>query len=145
MNCFNTIKDKLITVVKEQMECLEKVDAKEMGEVIDMIKDLEQCIYYQTVIQAMTGNEYGFIDSDECDMYQSDYFKHLDQLASKGLKQAYMDTKRTNIAHSEKIARLNAFVEAFKTDMNKMIENTTEQERQILRGALNEYASTIPG
>lgn len=32
---------------------MDKVDAKELGEVIDMIKDLEEAIYYCTVVEAM--------------------------------------------------------------------------------------------
>lgn len=32
---------------------LQNVDAKELGEVIDMIKDLEEAIYYKTITEAM--------------------------------------------------------------------------------------------
>jgi hypothetical protein len=33
---------------------LSEVDTKELGEAIDMIKDLEEAIYYCTVTEAMT-------------------------------------------------------------------------------------------
>jgi hypothetical protein len=36
---------------------LQSVDAKELGEVIDMIKDLEEAIYYCTIVEAMEGNK----------------------------------------------------------------------------------------
>jgi hypothetical protein len=37
------------------MDHLECVDAKELGEVIDMIKDVEEAMYYHTIVEAMEG------------------------------------------------------------------------------------------
>ena len=34
-------------------ECLEAVNTEEMGEVIDMIKDIEKTLYYATLIETM--------------------------------------------------------------------------------------------
>lgn len=50
---FQEIKKQLLTQVESQMAHLECVDTKEMGEVIDMIKDLEEAIYYCTITEAM--------------------------------------------------------------------------------------------
>ena len=47
------IKYKLLSCVEEQMHDLSIVDAEELGEVIDMIKDIEEAIYYCTVVEAM--------------------------------------------------------------------------------------------
>lgn len=47
------IKDKLLSCVEEQMHDLTNVDAEELGEVIDMIKDMEEAIYYCTIVEAM--------------------------------------------------------------------------------------------
>ena len=51
------MKETLIDCVKTQMTHLEQVDAKELGEAIDMIKDLSEAIYYCTVTEAMEGKE----------------------------------------------------------------------------------------
>ena len=48
------MKDSLICVVENQLCNLEEVDTEELGEAIDMIKDLEEAIYYCTVTEAMT-------------------------------------------------------------------------------------------
>lgn len=50
------IKDTLIGLVQGQMTNLQCVDTKELGEVIDMIKDLEEAQYYCTVVEAMEAN-----------------------------------------------------------------------------------------
>ena len=47
------MKEALMCCVENQLNHLEQVDAKELGEAIDMIKDLEEAIYYKTVVDAM--------------------------------------------------------------------------------------------
>ena len=51
------MKEMLTSAVQGQMTHLESVDAKELGEAIDMIKDLAEAIYYCTVTEAMEGKE----------------------------------------------------------------------------------------
>lgn len=51
------MKDTLMCAVEMQLCDLSEVDTKELGEAIDMIKDLEEAIYYCTVTEAMQGNK----------------------------------------------------------------------------------------
>ena len=59
MNRFKTMEEALMNCVQSQMTHLETVDAKELGEVIDMIKDLEEAMYYCTITEAMHKKEEG--------------------------------------------------------------------------------------
>ena len=47
------MKESLMCCIENQLNHLESVDTKELGEAIDMIKDLEEAIYYKTVVDAM--------------------------------------------------------------------------------------------
>ena len=47
------IKSTLIAQIQGQMGKLDCVNTKELGEVIDMVKDLEEAIYYCTITKAM--------------------------------------------------------------------------------------------
>lgn len=47
------MKEILMCAVEEQLCHLENTDAEELGEVIDMIKDLEEAEYYHSVVKAM--------------------------------------------------------------------------------------------
>ena len=47
------IKESLIAQIQAQMGHLERVDTEELGDAIDMIKDLEEAIYYCTITEAM--------------------------------------------------------------------------------------------
>lgn len=51
------MKEMLIAQVEGQLGNLQQVDAEELGEVIDMIKDLDEAIYYCTVTKAMEDSE----------------------------------------------------------------------------------------
>ena len=52
------IKQSLLDCAYCQVDNLHNVDAKELGEVIDMIKDIEETIYYYTVTEAMVSKGY---------------------------------------------------------------------------------------
>ena len=47
------MKENLMCYVQAQMGNLQGVDAKELGEAIDMIKDLEETLYYCSIVEAM--------------------------------------------------------------------------------------------
>jgi len=53
MERIKTIKESILNKVLEQTGHLDKVNAKELGEAVDMIKDLAEAIYYCTITEAM--------------------------------------------------------------------------------------------
>lgn len=53
MDQLKTLKEQFLAQVQGQMGNLAKVDTKEMGEVIDIIKDLSEASYYCAVTEAM--------------------------------------------------------------------------------------------
>ena len=57
MEQLKNMKKCLMTSVQSQMNDLKNVDTKELGEAIDMIKDLSEAIYYCTVTEAMEGKD----------------------------------------------------------------------------------------
>ena len=57
MERLKNMKETLMGCVQGQMCHLEAVDTKELGEAIDMIKDLSEAIYYCTITEAMEEKE----------------------------------------------------------------------------------------
>lgn len=47
------MKETLASCIEGQLGNLQSVDAKELGEVVDMVKDLEEAIYYCSITKAM--------------------------------------------------------------------------------------------
>lgn len=51
------VKDVLLCEVESQLGDLKCVDAKELGEVVDMVKDMEEAMYYCSITKAMKERE----------------------------------------------------------------------------------------
>lgn len=57
MEDLKSVKKTLMGQVQAQMGDLSKVNTHELGEVIDMVKDLEEAIYYCSIVKAMEDKE----------------------------------------------------------------------------------------
>ena len=57
MERLKAIKSTLVSLVETQLQDVEHTDACELGEVVDMIKDLEEAMYYCAVVKAMEHGE----------------------------------------------------------------------------------------
>lgn len=57
MHRLKHMKEALVAQVENQMSNLSEVDTHELGEAIDMIKDLEEAIYYCSITKAMEEKE----------------------------------------------------------------------------------------
>ena len=88
------MKDSLICVVENQLCNLNEVDTEELGEAIDMIKDLEEAIYYCTVTEAMNNpkKEHGW------EMKKSDHHQKSedDRMYYEGYPMYYADNGHVN-------------------------------------------------
>ena len=73
MKRLEQMKESLISCVQSQISGnLQQVDAKELGEAIDMIKDLEEAIYYCTITKAMNDEESWEKKGHQSPMYYQD-------------------------------------------------------------------------
>ena len=73
------MKETLTCLIENQMSHLDQVDTKELGEAIDMIKDLEEAIYYCTITEAMEGKEKGQKQPHEEYYYRERYDRDMDR------------------------------------------------------------------
>ena len=78
MNNLKSMKEQLTSVVQAQMGNMQNVNAKELGEAVDMIKDLSEAIYYCTITEAMEEKE-----KEEMHYYTDrrypDYYRDVDR------------------------------------------------------------------
>lgn len=80
MERLKSIKDCLIAQVSGQMGKLDQVDAKELGEVVDMIKDMEEACYYAKITEAMEkGEEEKKYYTEYYRPYSRDYLRDMDK------------------------------------------------------------------
>ena len=75
MERLKSIKSTLVSLVETQLGDVEHTDAKELGEVVDMIKDLEEAMYYCAIVEAMEkSKEEG--EDGRSRMGYTDHFPH---------------------------------------------------------------------
>lgn len=71
-----TMKEQLMNCVQGQLGDISKVDAHELGEAIDMIKDLSEAIYYCTITDSMEkGSEKQQQGDTNINYYTTPYYK----------------------------------------------------------------------
>ena len=75
----------LACAVENQLCNLDQADTKELGEAIDMIKDLQEAIYYETITKAMNQKEEeGYWDKAQYDeKYFDERYPHHDPYMTK--------------------------------------------------------------
>ena len=78
MEQLKSIKSTLVSLVQSQLGDIQHTDAKELGEVVDMIKDLEEAMYYCAIVEAMEkSKEEGTEDmAMRSRMGYTEYFPH---------------------------------------------------------------------
>ena len=69
------IKEALVCCVESQMDNLKEVDTKELGEAIDMVKDIEQAMYYCSIVKAMEEND----KEGKVHYVPVDYYRDMDK------------------------------------------------------------------
>lgn len=79
-------KDALLCCVESQLGNLDKVDAAELGEVVDMVKDFEEAMYYCAKIKKMEEEEKTHKEEKE----KEELFKRLEKDHQNEMKQGRM-------------------------------------------------------
>lgn len=84
MEKFKMMKESLMSQIYAQMGNLQNVDTKELGEAIDMIKDLEEAMYYCSIVKAME-------ESQEEKKYATQYYSPIMANNNGGNNRMYYD------------------------------------------------------
>lgn len=78
------MKNSLICCAQSQMNHLDQVDAEELGEVVEMIKNIEEAIYYCTITKAMEGKDYSenshmMMNGNSSNGHSIEYYRDMDR------------------------------------------------------------------
>lgn len=166
MERLKTMKSQLMSAVEGQMGNLQCVDYEELGAAIDMIKDLEEAIYYCTVVEAMEKK-----DEEEPKYYRSSYpmyydnrdMDRLDQkmyysepsaamtTSARGMGQGksgqqrkmYMESKAMHKDSLTSMRELEKYMNELSADLTEMIAEATPEEKQLLQKKLTTLAGKI--
>lgn len=151
MSCdrMKCIKENILNCVEEQMCNLDEVDAKELGEAIDMLKDIEEALYYSTITEAMLHGEKTDYGSDRGDYEWSAsgvgaYGKgHMHMGRSPEVRKMYMEARDAGKDKAIQIKELEHYIQELSADIVEMIQEATVDEKQYLEKKLLALASKV--
>lgn len=110
--------EKLADCIEPQFNNLEEVDCCELGEAVDILKDLEETLYYHTVTEAMKG-EGAYGDWPEETSYNKKKDYHLtddslihDECHGKSCmnRKAYLEAKHANKDKATQLRELEKYM-----------------------------------
>lgn len=140
------IKDILLCAVEHQIADLEHVNTCELGEVIDMIKDLEETIYYCTVTEAMhdPNNEWKTKKSDHHQTW-SDNDRQMDEREGRShmSRKMYIEAKDMKKDKATQLHELEKYMQELSLDITEMIADASPEEKQYLEKKITALASKI--
>lgn len=158
------IKETLICAVETQISDLGEADTEELGEAIDMIKDLEEAIYYCTVTEAMTkpahqtdhykeyedGRMYyngGRSQSNPGHSYMDGdyYMPERDEREGRSYnsRRMYMEAKEMKKDKASQLRELEKYMQELTQDMTEMIGDASTDEKSYLEKKLTALATKI--
>lgn len=133
----NCLKD----IVMCQMSDLKNVNTKELGEAIDMIKDLYEAMYYCAITEAMENKKheehYGEGDEHEPEM------RDPKEGRSYMSRRLYLEAKEMGRDKLSSIQDLEHYVSELTDDIMEMIESSSPEEKQLLQKKLNMIAQRV--
>lgn len=151
MERLKRMKDCLVSYTEEQLNHLEEVDAQELGEAIDMIKDLEEAMYYCSITKAMEQSERD-IDREEGKLYYTEPWPRMEMPIRKKnpydgrstiRRRTYMESKELHHDKAVKLKELEDYVNDLGEDMVEMIQGASPEEKQMLEKKLTQLATKI--
>lgn len=150
MEKLKTLEHALIEQALCQLDHLDTVDTKEFGEVIDMIKDLEDAMYHHTITKAMHKQEekeehnkvmyYGDRMSKMTEQHE-DLHAHIGQ--SPMSRKAYIEAKEKHHDKETRMKQLETYGQDLMTDIIDMIKDATPEEKVMLQQKVAALATKI--
>ena len=171
MNNLKSMKEQLTSVVQAQMGNMQNVNAKELGEAVDMIKDLSEAIYYCTITEAMEEKEkeeihyYTDVDREYGRMYYDDkpgagtgytgtrmmYTEQIPKTMMRDSREGrsgmsrrmYMESKEMHKDSATQMHELDNYIKELGSDITETIKDSTPKEKQVLQQKIANLAAKI--
>ena len=140
------MRDTLASCIEEQLVHIEDVDTCELGEAIDMLKDLEEALYYHTITEAMK-NEGTYGDWPETYKKKDHYLNDngLTECHGKSCinRKMYLDAKHNNKDKATQLHELEKYMQELSGDIVDMIQDSSIEEKQYLEKKITALATRI--
>ena len=159
MHKLEWMKETITEEVAKQFCNLEAVNTCELGEAVDIIKDLSEAIYYCTITEAMKEGD----DWEDGRKYYGGKKTHSAEPAGYHMgthenreewrsphegrsplsRKAYMESKAMHKDKTMQLQELEKYAQELTTDLIEMIDGATSEEKQYLSNRIATLATKI--
>lgn len=136
MHRLTDIQECLISMVECQMANPDQVNTEELGEVIDMIKDISETKYYCTK-ELETKQKY-----ENMKPFEMTHSNTRDEKSSQ-YRKMYMDSKELHKPAEEQIHDLREYLKELSEDITEMVAKATKEEKVMLQNKLIELSKRV--
>lgn len=139
--------EKLADCLEPQFNDLHEADCCELGQAVDILKDLEEALYYHTVTEAMKGEgAYGDWPEEynkKKDHHEDGQVIESDDGHGRSYKnrKMYMDSKHKDKA--TQLRELEKYMQELTSDIVEMIDDASTEEKQYLEKKITALAAKI--
>lgn len=141
------LKEIFLCAVESEIDNLCEVDYNEMGAAIDMIKDLEEAIYYKTITEAMhTDNKKNGHQINDGHVHYSTVEEEkweANEGRSHVSRKMYMEAKEMKKDKTTQLRELEKYMQELTSDIVEMIQDASPEEKQYLEKKISALASKI--
>ena len=144
---------RLITMIEKLADCLEpqfddlhEVDCCELGQAVDILKDLEEALYYHTVTEAMKGEgAYSDwpVEHKKKDHHEDGQMMEFDDTYGHSYKNRKMYIESRHKDKAVQLRELEKYMQELTSDIVGMIEEASPEEKQYLEKKMTALASKI--
>ena len=164
------MKENLMSCIEDQICNIHEADANELGEAIDMLKDMEEALYYSTITEAMEGKKN---EEHSSNMYYRPYYpmyaRGMDEGRSSNegtggrssyysepmkmrdpregrsyeSRRMYLESKHEGHDKTAQLRELEKYMQELTQDMVDMIQEATPEEKQYLEKKISALATKI--
>ena len=162
------IQEEILHCVEKQTQDLRNADTQELGQAIDMIKDLSKAIYHTTITEAMENAEKmkqkQWDKQGEVNYYSTyprrmlppdggntSYYTEMPmgmwwdprEGRSALRRKMYMEGKEQHKDTASQLQELEAYLQELSSDITEMIQDASPEERAALRQKMTVLVSKI--
>lgn len=159
MHKLEWMKETIIEEVAKQFCNLEAANTCELGEAVDIIKDLSEAIYYCTITEAMKGEDdweegrkyyggnkshkMGAAGHDIMDHERGEGWRSPHEGKSPMSRKAYMESKAAHKDKAVQLQELEKYAQELTSDLVEMVDGATPEEKQYLSNRIAALAAKI--
>jgi hypothetical protein len=128
------VAEKIMCEIEKQLDYLECVNTKELGEAVDMIKDLSEAMYYDVVTETM-------LKVDELSPKSVEESHH--DAHSYHSRKVYLEAKEKHLDKAIQMRELEKYMQELTHEIIEMIDDATPEEKTYLTKRITTLATKI--